>query len=591
MSHQQLSQQTPSTSNPTPKVTTPSPETAGDRIRRDLASLSSEHLSGPEGGTVALHTALVPPAGSSDNSTNPAVTRLPASSAVLASPSRLPRHSILHSSNPHHGNASEHNINANQSPQILDIEPSSNRPPSSRSVSFLDGRSMLVEGNESHGGSSRGGRGVQNFVSESLNTGTHGSQLPSTSRTQSIPQPSSLTSAPQSRHAFPVLSTVNATSLPWSTHLDDDHNGVLEPLTPDHPFARPPASQMMAGTSRDQELDSTSLGGREDRTTRSKRFRMSAVPPSQSSPISPLANPIINPSRLGNALDHTDMDAGYVIPPVPPGTFLGAEAGLTTDNKGIRDGYSDQRRRDISGVTAWSRTVGGGGYPSPRRERGVGPSRTHGSPKHANDHPYLVQNRTSAPHRSHRPQGQDHSARRGQNPLSPVFQLPDPYIFPSGHTTNPLPPLLGAIRWAISGFGISSSSSSGSSGSSGESMSARPGPATGGENTNAIPLQEATTNIQEGAKQPLSPTSPAQPTKLARIPSRTKHAPPRQSRATRPFGREREPDVDYDLVRAKLQRIALKDDKQKLEKEKKELEEEKHRLEKEKAEFELQKTQ
>ncbi|KAG9040727.1 hypothetical protein FS842_002870, partial [Serendipita sp. 407] len=162
MSHQQLSQQTPSTSNPTPKLTTPSPETAGDIIRRDLASLSSEQLSGPEGGTVALHTALVPPPGSSDNSTNPAVTRLPASSAVLASPSRLPRHSILHSSNSHHGNASEHNLNTNQSPQILDIEPSSNRPPSSRSVSFLDGRSMLVEGNESHGGSSRGGRGVQN---------------------------------------------------------------------------------------------------------------------------------------------------------------------------------------------------------------------------------------------------------------------------------------------------------------------------------------------------------------------------------------------------------------------------------------------
>ncbi|KAG8814493.1 hypothetical protein FRC19_001704 [Serendipita sp. 401] len=68
MSHQQLSQQTPSTSNPTPKLTTPSPETAGDIIRRDLASLSSEQLSGPEGGTVALHTALVPPPGSSDNS-------------------------------------------------------------------------------------------------------------------------------------------------------------------------------------------------------------------------------------------------------------------------------------------------------------------------------------------------------------------------------------------------------------------------------------------------------------------------------------------------------------------------------------------
>ncbi|KAG8802434.1 hypothetical protein FRC18_007555 [Serendipita sp. 400] len=68
MSHQQLSQPTPSTSNPTPKLTTPSPESAGDIIRRDLASLSSEHLSGPEGGTVALHTALVPPAESSDNS-------------------------------------------------------------------------------------------------------------------------------------------------------------------------------------------------------------------------------------------------------------------------------------------------------------------------------------------------------------------------------------------------------------------------------------------------------------------------------------------------------------------------------------------
>ncbi|KAG8822808.1 hypothetical protein FRC18_010950 [Serendipita sp. 400] len=68
MSHQQLSQQTPSTSNPTPKLTTPSPETAGDIIRRDLASLSSEHLSGPEGGTVAPHTAVVPPTESSDNS-------------------------------------------------------------------------------------------------------------------------------------------------------------------------------------------------------------------------------------------------------------------------------------------------------------------------------------------------------------------------------------------------------------------------------------------------------------------------------------------------------------------------------------------
>jgi hypothetical protein len=168
-------------------------------------------------------------------------------------------------------------------------------------------------------------------------------------------------------------------------------------------------------------------------------FQIESIPPTISNPLSPIAipTPDPNPARskgtdplrpqqggLGNnnpTMSQNPLDTRAANPSSrSPPQFLTADANLTTDNAKRRAQYSTEVRRERQAGQAGTSRQGELDRRRPQRESEIGPIRHH--------------------HGSRRKGG-----RRRAEPYRPL----DPYAFPMGMRRSPIPPFLGAVRWAV----------------------------------------------------------------------------------------------------------------------------------------------
>jgi len=127
-----------------------------------------------------------------------------------------------------------------------------------------------------------------------------------------------------------------------------------------------------------------------------------------------------NPSDLLDAKP-TALGAANPLSSSPPGDqFLTADANLTTNNYKRREQYKAELRREQQGGQAGTSRLAEADPRRPQRESEIGPIRhQHGT------------------------------RRKGGRRRRELYRPLDPYAFPAGIARSPIPPFLGAVKWAV----------------------------------------------------------------------------------------------------------------------------------------------
>lgn len=346
---------------------------------------------------------------SSENVRSP-VSPINTSSASAITPSsatRPPPHSILHNSSSSSNKTPQTPAADNSLPDDRHSNASSRK---TRSVSFKDG----IGGGRQRDNDSNAAGNVEEFVSSRLKK-SNSPFVPTWIASQNQNAVASSSRPPV--RLDPAQDFFNPANAPF----EDEEFEAFRPRTPELlfepslPGAVPPAlsnsapAVAAASASRADTRNSNPQGAQP--AIPSAGFQMETVSPAPNDPLGRPATP-----------------AGVSS---PPGKFLTADAHITSGNQ--------ERRADHRG----------------ERGRGRGRSSLPDEPRRPTREEEIKPLKNPNVARHHYPPNRHGSPSRGQRRRVPrrspdrPFKVYDPYVFPKDQKKSPIPPLLGAVRWAI----------------------------------------------------------------------------------------------------------------------------------------------
>lgn len=346
---------------------------------------------------------------SSENVRSP-VSPINTSSASAITPSsatRPPPHSILHNSSSSSNKTPQTPAADNSLPDDRHSNASSRK---TRSVSFKDG----IGGGRQRDSDSNAAGNVEEFVSSRLKK-SNSPFVPTWIASQNQNAVASSSRPPV--RLDPAQDFLNPANAPF----EDEEFEAFRPRTPELlfepslPGAVPPAPSdsapavAAASASRADTRNSNPQGAQP--AIPSAGFQMETVSPAPNDPLGRPATP-----------------AGVSS---PPGKFLTADAHITSGNQ--------ERRADHRG----------------ERGRGRGRSSLPDEPRRPTREEEIKPLKNPNVARHHYPPNRHGSPSRGQRRRVPrrspdrPFKVYDPYVFPKDQKKSPIPPLLGAVRWAI----------------------------------------------------------------------------------------------------------------------------------------------